>query len=119
MYSAISWILNKKKTLTPPAHWSEQIIYPDSYSDPEEFDKILKSNEGLHRILKDICEEWNEDCDEDCDNIAHSETCKMVNIAEAKKAMKEQIKFLTTKLEEANTLIFNLEIANRNSISMV
>lgn len=136
-YVAIMIFLSKEQK-----SWSEQTVYPDLYSYPEEFDKIKKENENLHLLLKDICGEWNEDCDEDCDNIAHSETCKAVNIAEAKKAMREEIENLTMRiellehdmksgdyealyaqtvaeLEEANTLIFNLRIANRNKISMV
>jgi hypothetical protein len=123
-------------------NWSEQTVYPDLYSYPEEFDKIKKENENLHLLLKDICGEWNEDCDEACDSWGHTETCKMVSIAEAKKAMREEIERLTIRiellehdmksgdyetlytqtvaeLEEANTSIFNLRIANRNKVSVV
>ncbi len=46
---------------------------------------------ALHlRLIKEICEEWNEGCDEACDSISHTDTCKAVHIAEAKRAFKER-----------------------------
>lgn len=41
-------------------------------------------------LIKDICEQWNEDCEESCDSYAHSENCKATDIGNAKKALKEE-----------------------------
>lgn len=77
-----------------------EIVYLKSYIEGcnDSFATIMAEKEnykteiaGLKRCLKDICEEWNEDCNPTCNSHAHDETCKRANIAEAKKAMRLEI----------------------------
>ncbi len=53
--------------------------------------RLESEKANLKALLKDICDEWNEGCDPTCDSMAHTETCKAQNIAEAKRAMRETI----------------------------
>jgi len=55
-----------------------------------EVERLSAEVENLRATLKDICEEWNEDCDPQCDSHGHTETCKATNIANAKRAMLER-----------------------------
>src|SRR3990167_6881555 len=50
-----------------------------------------KELSNLRSLLKDLCEEWNEDCDPDCSSYGHSHTCKSTHISEAKRARGEEI----------------------------
>lgn len=57
-----------------------------------------KERDSVKELVKDLCAEWNEDCNETCDSYAHDETCRAVNIAEAKRAMREEIAQLRAEL---------------------
>lgn len=51
-------------------------------------------------LIKDICEQWNEGCEEFCDSYAHADNCKAINIGNAKKALMEENKKLREALEK-------------------
>ena len=53
-----------------------------------ELEKSEKRIGLLEKVLKDICEEWNEGCEPSCNSVCHSPSCKAINIAEAKRAMR-------------------------------
>ncbi len=53
-----------------------------------ELEKSEKRAALLEKVLKDICDEWNEGCEPACDSVCHSPLCKAINIAEAKRAMR-------------------------------
>lgn len=53
----------------------------------DERDSALARAELLEHTLKDICAEWNEDCEATCDSFGHSENCKATSIAVAKRAL--------------------------------
>ncbi len=59
-----------------------------------EIAELTKQRDSWHRIVKNICEEWNETCEPLCDSYMHDENCKAVSIATAKKAMREEIERL-------------------------
>lgn len=46
--------------------------------------------DALTNILNDICAEWNEPCEDDCNSYGHSDKCRAVNIAAAKRALRER-----------------------------
>lgn len=41
----------------------------------------------LKEHFKELCQEWNEDCEPDCDSYGHSGKCKAVDLANAKRAL--------------------------------
>lgn len=53
-----------------------------------ELEKSEKRIGLLEKVLKDICEEWNEGCEPSCNSVCHAPECKAINIAEAKRAMR-------------------------------
>lgn len=66
-----------------------------------------------HKAVKDICDEWNEDCDAYCGQY-HTETCKAVNIAQAKRALREQVEVERAAREQA-VRVRNEAIRENNS----
>jgi|SRR3990167_863321 len=63
-----------------------------------------KELSNLRSLLKDLCEEWNEDCDPDCSSYGHSHTCQSTNIVQAKRAMREEIAEYRKVLEKYSRL---------------
>jgi hypothetical protein len=53
---------------------------------------------SLKSLLKDICDEWNERCEDDCNSHGHTDTCCNVDISNAKRAMRLEIEDLKNKL---------------------
>ncbi len=60
----------------------------------------LARRDNWHKVCKEICEEWNEDCDPECDSVSHTETCKAVFIAQAKRALRERAEEAERQLKE-------------------
>lgn len=61
----------------------------------------LKAQLETHRaLLKEICEQWNEDCDPACDRHAHASGCKSVDIANAKRALQAERDTLKAQLQK-------------------
>lgn len=56
-----------------------------------ERDQLRAELANLKALLRSICEEWNEGCDPACDSFGHTDTCKGANIAQAKRAMRDEI----------------------------
>jgi hypothetical protein len=69
------------------------------------------SYDNLRELLGEICEEWNEDCDADCSSWGHTGTCKKINIAEAKKAMRLKIEGLEERFKTAIEALEELTVA--------
>lgn len=59
-----------------------------------ERDQLRAALANLKALLRSICEEWNEGCDPACDSFGHTDTCKGTNIAQAKRAMRDEIERL-------------------------
>jgi len=73
--------------------------------------KLAEAQKELetHRaLLKDICEQWNEDCDPACDRHAHASGCKSVDIANAKRALQAERDSLRSSLAVATGALENI-----------
>ena len=81
---------------------SNSAAYPDYLVgiSGQELEKLRHDLKITRQLLKEICDEWNEDCDESCDSYSHAETCKATNIANAKKALQEEIQKLKTENDQ-------------------
>ena len=77
--------------------------------DGETITALEAERDNLRFLVKDICEEWNEDCDPECDSIGHTGTCKAVDISEAKRAMREENERLQAERDTANRSLETLE----------
>jgi regulator of replication initiation timing len=68
--------------------------------------RLLKNYDSVKSLLKDLCDEWDEDCEESCDGYGHDEMCRSVNLIQAKTSLNEQIKEVVqdnNRLEKENT----------------
>lgn len=68
--------------------------------------RLLKNYDSVKSLLKDLCDEWDEDCEESCDSYGHDEMCRSVNLIQAKTSLNEQIKEVVqdnNRLEKENT----------------
>jgi len=67
--------------------------------------RLLKNHDSVKSLLKDLCDEWDEDCEESCDSYGHDEICRSVNLIQAKTSLNEQIKEVVqdnNRLEKEN-----------------
>jgi hypothetical protein len=62
----------------------------------KEMATLTKQLATSRSLVKEICDEWNEPCNVTCSSYGHDRSCKSVNIAEAKRAMAQEIARLTS-----------------------
>lgn len=55
----------------------------------------------MKSLLKDICDEWNEACEDTCNSHGHDEECCAVDIANAKRKLNQE----TTALKAENNIL--------------
>lgn len=64
--------------------------------------KALEADVFMARkLLREICNEWKEDCNPTCDSYAHDDNCPAVNIKDAFRVKNERINELEKKLNVA------------------
>lgn len=97
--SRIGCLIAKPGSIAPSCHEYTRALCDHELSDLiKELLSMRTENLNLKGLLKDICDEWSEACDVECDALAHTETCKSINIAQAKKDMRLKIESLEEKL---------------------
>lgn len=52
---------------------------------------LLDELKTARNLIKEICAEWNEDCEVSCDKWGHDGECKSVSIAAAKRALQSKL----------------------------
>gem|GEM_PF-6761187 len=114
--------MDVKKKIEDAARTFEQYDYgnkqeeqEDAYKEGAHFGYALASEENvtLKRLYHDICHEWNETCDSDCSSFGHTETCKMINLGNAKRALQSE----NARLREALDYIANASWKDHPEIS--
>lgn len=66
--------------------------------------ELLDELNSAKQLVKELCDEWNEDCEKECSSYGHDEKCASVNLAVAKRNLNNEltaarIEIQTLKLE--------------------
>ena len=67
----------------------------------EEIERLTQERDSSRGLVKEICEEWNEDCEPCCNSYGHDENCRAVHISAAKRALRERAEKAEAQLAEA------------------
>lgn len=59
-------------------------------ADEAEVTRLTQALDNSRALVKDICAEWHEACDEACDAWGHTGTCRATSIAAAKRALQAE-----------------------------